>query len=157
MAHRFATTALASFAFTACLQSTEPAAATVESTVFASSLDVNLAASTRTPSGLYYRDLTVGTGTTLAVGQTVGVYYVGSLSNGTTFDQLKAPATPLSFRIGSGQVIAGFDEGVRGMKVGGRRQLLIPPDLAYGSRDTGAIPGNSVIVFVVDAVSVQGP
>jgi FKBP-type peptidyl-prolyl cis-trans isomerase len=139
----------------ACLDTTAPASATVEETTFASSLGVDLANSTRTSSGLYYRDITVGTGATLTAGQNVTVYYIGWLSNGVPFDSLKSPSAPLPFQLGAGRLIPGFEEGVAGMKVGGRRQLLIPPALAYGPRGYGDIPGNTVVVFVVDAVSAQ--
>jgi FKBP-type peptidyl-prolyl cis-trans isomerase len=136
---------------------TGPAAAVpIEQTTFASSLGVDLAQSTKLPSGMYYRDITVGTGATVVTGNTVGVYYVGSFANGQTFDALAAPATPYLVQpLGGGKVIEGWDLGLPGMKVGGRRQLIIPPDLAYGSYDYRGIPGNSVLVFTVDAVSVQ--
>jgi peptidylprolyl isomerase len=119
-------------------------------------LDVNLAQSTKLPSGMYYRDITVGTGATVAAGQTVGVYYVGSFANGQSFDSRTAPAAPFLVQpLGAGKVIKGWDLGLPGMKVGGRRQLIIPPELAYGSADYLTIPGNSVLVFTVDAVSAQ--
>jgi FKBP-type peptidyl-prolyl cis-trans isomerase len=142
-------------ALAACLSSTtEPSLATVETTTFASSLAVDLGTSTKTATGLYYRDITIGTGATLAKGQTVGVYYDGYFSDGTRFDHLLAsdatPApTPFGFTLGSGQVIIGFDEGVTGMKIGGVRQIIIPPALAYGYQR------NDVLVFNVEAVSAQ--
>jgi FKBP-type peptidyl-prolyl cis-trans isomerase FkpA len=126
----------------------------IESTTFASSLNVNLAASTKTASGLYYRDITVGTGTTLAAGQTVGMYYTGYLANGTQFDALNS-GSPITFRLGSGAVIKGWDEGLVGMKVGGTRQLIIPPSLGYGAAGSGPIPPNAVMVFTVNARSAQ--
>lgn len=142
-------------ALAACLgSSTEPALATVETTTFAPSLGVNLGTSTKTASGLYYRDITVGTGATLAKGQTVGVYYDGFFSDGTRFDHRLAsdatpPPTPFTFTLGSGQVIFGFDEGVTGMNIGGMRQIIIPPALAYGYQR------NDVLVFNVEAISAQ--
>jgi peptidylprolyl isomerase len=138
-------------------KSTEPRPAVpIEQTTFASTLGVNLAQSTKVPSGMYYRDITVGTGTTIATGQTVGVYYVGAFATGETFDSRSAPATPFLVQpLGGGRVIKGWDLGLPGMKVGGRRQLIIPPELAYGPNDYGPIPGNSVLVFTVDAVSAQ--
>lgn len=132
-----------------------PTAVSIEQTTFASSLGVNLSASTKLPSGLYYRDITVGTGTTLASGQTVGMRYVGSFANGSVFDSNPDPKPVFYFRLGAGQVIQGWDLGLVGMKVGGRRQLIIPPELGYGSNDYGPIPGNSVLVFTVDAISAQ--
>ena len=127
----------------------------IENTGFASSLNVNLAASTKTASGLYYRDLTVGTGATLTSGKQVGVYYRGSFPDGRQFDARQPPASAFSFSLGAGQVIPGWDEGLQGMKVGGSRQLIIPSRLAYGSTGYGPIPPNTNLVFVVDAVSVQ--
>ena len=127
----------------------------IESTTFAPALGVDLAASTKTPSGLYYRDVAVGTGPALAPGQNVSMRYVGSFADGKVFDSNPAPKPLFSFRLGSGQVIAGWDEGLVGMKVGGRRQLIIPPTLGYGPKDYGPIPGNSVLVFTVDALGAQ--
>ena|SRR4030081_898142 len=142
-------------ALAACLSgTTEPTLATVETTTFAPALGVNLATSTRTTSGLYYRDITVGNGATLARGQVVGVYYDGYFPDGTRFDHRLAadatpPPAPFSFTLGSGTVIAGFDEGVTGMKIGGMRQIIIPPALAYGYQQ------NDVLVFNVEAISAQ--
>ena len=93
-------------AFLACLPSTDittPAAVPIESTNFATSLGVNLAASTKTASGMYYRDITVGTGTTLTAGQQVGMYYALSLAAGHSVQILAAPAAPYSFKLGAGQ------------------------------------------------------
>jgi FKBP-type peptidyl-prolyl cis-trans isomerase len=132
-----------------------PTAVPIEQTTFAPSLGVDLSQSTKQPSGLYYRDIVQGTGTTLAAGQTVGMRYVGSFANGEEFDSNAAPDAPFSFRLGAGQVIKGWDQGLVGMKVGGRRQLVIPPELGYGPNDYGPIPGNSVLVFTVEAVSAQ--
>jgi peptidylprolyl isomerase len=127
----------------------------IENTQFNPSLGVSLASSTKLPSGLYYRDITPGTGATLATGQTVGMRYTGSFANGEVFDSNPAPKAVFSFTLGAGQVIKGWDQGLVGMKVGGRRQLIIPPSLGYGPNDYGPIPGNSVLVFTVDAVSAQ--
>lgn len=127
----------------------------IESTTFAPALGVDLAGSTKTPSGLYYRDVAVGTGPALAPGQNVSMRYVGSFADGKVFDSNPAPKPVFTFRLGSGQVIQGWDEGLVGMKVGGRRQLIIPPTLGYGPRDYGPIPGNSVLVFTVDALGAQ--
>lgn len=126
---------------------------TIENTTFAPGLGVNLSASTRTASGLYYRDLTVGTGGVVSAGDSISAHYVGSFVNGTTFDQSRPRGAPLSFRAGRGQLIAGFDEGVLGMRVGGRRQLIIPPNLGYGSQTYQSIPGNSILVFDVEVVA----
>jgi peptidylprolyl isomerase len=144
-----------------CLTFTEPPLAKIEETTFAPSLNVNLPSSTKTASGLYYRDLTVGTGATFAVGKVVGLYFVASLSTGVQVDswQPSTPPdtthTPLTFRIGDGTKNPGFDEGVRGMLVGGKRQIIVPPELAYGTRGYLNVPGNAVLVYVVDAMSAQ--
>ncbi len=140
--------------FSACdLGTTEPAAPAIDNTAFAPGLGVDLAASTRTSSGLYYRDLMLGTGAVVSVGDSISVHYVGSFTSGTTFDQNVPGNAPLRFRAGRGQLIAGFDEGVIGMRVGGRRQLIIPPSLGYGSQPYQTIPGNSILVFAVEVVA----
>ena len=131
----------------------EITAPTVEGTVFAPALNVDLAASTKTASGMYYRDLQAGGGALLVSGHTIAVRYTGALPSGVVFDSNTGAATPFSFTLGAGQVIAGFDEGIAGMHVGGSRQLIIPPSLGYGASAHGAIPGNSVLVFTVTVVS----
>jgi FKBP-type peptidyl-prolyl cis-trans isomerase len=111
------------------------------------------------PSGggtLVIEDLVVGTGATAAVGDTVSVHYVGTLTNGTKFDSSYDRGQPYAFRIGAGQVIAGWDQGVPGMKVGGKRRLTIPPSLGYGSQAYGPIPANSTLIFDVELVSIVG-
>ncbi len=125
----------------------------IETTPFATPLGVNLGASTKLASGMYIRDITVGTGADVVVGQNVSMRYTGALSNGTQFDA-NTSGTPFSFRLGSGQVIAGWDQGVPGMKVGGVRHLIIPSLLGYGRNDFGPIPGGSILVFTVTVVSV---
>lgn len=135
------------------VDSTASSSATVETTDFASSLGVNLAASTRTPDGMYYRDISVGTGAVVVSGNTLNVRYDGYISNGTLFESNQTSGFP--FTIGIGQVIPGWDEGILGMRVGGKRQLIIPPALAYGPYGNGPIPGNAVIVFNVEVVSAQ--
>ena len=153
---RRAVAGCALIASSACLsgESVGLTEAQIEETNFASSLGVNLAASTKTANGTYYRDLVVGTGATVASGQTISVRYTGWLANGTQFDSNTTKAEPLTFKVGSGQVIAGFDDGLIGAKVGSQRQLIIPPSLGYGPYDYGPIPGNSVIVFKVEVISV---
>lgn len=121
----------------------------------ASALEANASTLTTTSSGLRYRDEVVGTGATVATGQRVSVRYAGCLTNGSRFDSNEAPQPLLEFRVGTGAVIRGFDEGVVGMKVGGRRQLVIPPNLAYGSTGAGGvIPPNATLVFTIEAVGV---
>lgn len=110
---------------------------------------------TTTSDGLQYWDIKVGTGATAASGQKVTVNYTGWLTSGKQFDS-SVGKKPFSFKLGAEQVIKGWDEGVAGMKVGGKRQLRIPPELGYGSRGfPGAIPPNSILVFDVELLGVQ--
>jgi peptidylprolyl isomerase len=109
-----------------------------------------------TASGLKYIELQEGTGATPQTGQTVEVHYVGTLENGTKFDSSRDRGKPFSFKIGTGQVIKGWDEGLSTMKVGGRRQLIIPSELGYGARGAGGvIPPNSTLIFDVELISVK--
>jgi peptidylprolyl isomerase len=109
-----------------------------------------------TPSGLKYYDLKPGTGAKPAVGQTVVVQYTGWLQDGTQFDTSVDSGTPFSFQLGTGNVIPGWDEGVAGMQVGGKRQLVIPPALAYGDAGAGnVIPPNSTLIFEVELVEIK--
>lgn len=123
---------------------------------FADALGVDLGAMTRTASGLYFQDLQVGAGTEATAGATVTVHYEGWLPNGTKFDSSRDRGQPFVFVLGVGQVIAGWDEGVAGMRVGGMRKLVIPPNLAYGSAGAGsAIPPNATLVFDVELLEVE--
>ncbi len=132
----------------------DPAAPKIESTDFTPSLGVDLAASTRTGSGLYIRDLVVGTGATATTGSTLHVHYTGALPRGFVFDDNVVGDVPFSFVLGTGAVIKGWDEGLVGMKVGGRRQLVIPARLGYGATGNGSIPPNSILVFTVELVRI---
>jgi peptidylprolyl isomerase len=106
--------------------------------------------------GLKISDEVVGTGAEAKTGDSVTVNYVGTLENGTKFDSSYDRNTPFITQIGVGQVIKGWDEGIVGMKVGGKRKLIIPPDLGYGSQGAGnAIPPNSTLVFVVELLDVK--
>lgn len=109
-----------------------------------------------TSSGLKYRDLEVGTGQTPQTGQTVAVHYTGTLTDGSKFDSSLDRGQPFKFSIGTGQVIKGWDEGVGSMKVGGKRELVIPPDLAYGAAGAaGVIPPNATLNFEVELLGVS--
>lgn len=109
-----------------------------------------------TPDGLKYADIKVGTGKEAKDGDVVVVDYTGWLTNGTRFDSSIPRNKPFEFQLGMGQVIPGWEEGVAGMKVGGIRQLIIPPDLAYGERGAGnVIPPNSTLIFEVKLVKVK--
>ena len=109
----------------------------------------------KTASGLEYWDIKVGTGAEAHSGQKVKVHYTGWLTNGKKFDS-SVGGPPFPFTIGAGDVIKGWDEGVAGMKVGGKRQLRIPPNLAYGKRGyPGVIPPDSTLIFDVQLVGAQ--
>jgi len=109
------------------------------------------------PTDLVITDITEGDGDEATAGSTVSVHYVGvAHSSGEEFDASYNRGAPLQFRLGVGQVISGWDTGVQGMKVGGRRQLVIPPHLAYGDRGAGgAIAPGETLIFVVDLLSVS--
>ena len=128
-------------------KTTEPV--TVETTVFAPALNVNLGGMIKTASGLFYKDSVVGTGSTALRGSAVTVTYTGWLADGTKFDS-NVGGAPIPVTVGTGGVIAGWDEGLVGMKVGGSRKLVISPELGYGAAGRApAIPGNAVLVFNV--------
>ena len=109
-----------------------------------------------TPSGLTYQELAEGAGAEAKKGAQVSVHYTGWLMDGTKFDSSKDRSEPFDFPLGAGQVIKGWDEGVAGMKVGGKRKLTIPPSLGYGARGAGgAIPPNATLVFEVELLETS--
>jgi FKBP-type peptidyl-prolyl cis-trans isomerase len=123
---------------------------------FSAELGVDTTKMTKAPSGLWYTDVTTGQGAEAEPGRTVRVHYTGWLPNGKKFDSSRDRGEPFAFTLGAGQVITGWDEGVKGMKVGGRRKLVLPPSMAYG--DAGAppdIPPGSTLVFDVEVLGVE--
>jgi FKBP-type peptidyl-prolyl cis-trans isomerase FkpA len=127
---------------TACGGASAPP--TIETTTFAPSLNVNLAASTKMANGEYYRTTNAGGGAAIVAGQTLQVHYTLWLADGTQIE-----SNAFSFQPGAGQVIAGWDQGFAGAHVGDTRQLIIPPELAYGPYGQGSIPPNAILVFSV--------
>jgi FKBP-type peptidyl-prolyl cis-trans isomerase len=127
----------------------------IEHTGFARELNVDTTAMTATPSGLRYLDLKVGEGPAAAASSAVSVRYSGWLTDGHLFDSSRNGA-PLEFRIGNHEVIDGWDEGLTGMKVGGKRKLVIPPALGYGAEGSPpVIPPNATLVFEVELVGLR--
>jgi FKBP-type peptidyl-prolyl cis-trans isomerase len=123
---------------------------------FSADLGVDTATMTKAPSGLWYTDVTTGQGAEAEPGRTVRVHYTGWLPNGKKFDSSRDRGEPFAFTLGAGQVITGWDEGVKGMKVGGRRKLVLPPSMAYG--EAGAppdIPPGATLVFDVEVLGIQ--
>ena len=111
---------------------------------------------TTTSSGLQYKDLVLGTGEAASAGRTAVVHYTGWLLNGTKFDSSVDRGTPFEFALGAGRVIKGWDEGVTTMNVGGKRELIIPPDLGYGAQGAGGvIPPNATLKFEVELLELK--
>lgn len=104
---------------------------------------------------LSWQDIIVGQGKEATTGDSVKVDYVGTLENGDKFDSSIDRGQPFEFTLGAGQVIKGWDQGVAGMKVGGKRKLTIPPELGYGSRPTGKIPADSTLIFEVNLLAIK--
>lgn len=119
-------------------------------------MNVNAANLKATPSGLKYEDKEIGTGASPEKGQKVRVHYTGWLTDGTKFDSSVDRGSPFEFVIGVGQVIKGWDEGVSTMKIGGKRTLVIPPELGYGARGAaGVIPPGATLVFDVELLGIK--
>lgn len=137
----------------ACAGTPAPMAG-VDGVAYAPALGVDVTRGTRTGSGLWYQDVREGDGARAEPGRTVWIAYTGWLADGTRFDGA-AVDRPLEFTIGQRKAIRGFEEGVRGMRVGGRRKLVVPPALGYGRERMGPVPANAVLVFDVELVRVR--
>lgn len=150
---RFRLFALASLllAVTSCEPSAPDGPSDPATETYASSLGVDIASMTRVDANLYYKDITIGTGTAAAVNKTIVVTYSGYLTNGTSFDSGTLNPTPLN----DANLIAGWVVGIPGMKVGGKRKLVIGSNYAYGSRGNGSIPPNATLVFDVELKDVK--
>ncbi|HEX8440214.1 FKBP-type peptidyl-prolyl cis-trans isomerase [Archangium sp.] len=122
---------------------------------YAPALGVDLNAMTRSDSGLYTQDQEVGTGAEAIPGRTVIVHYSGWLPDGNLFDTSRDNSRAFSFVLGAGNVIKGWDEGLVGMKVGGKRRLVIPSELGYGKTGSGSIPPDAVLIFDVELISIR--
>lgn len=123
---------------------------------FPDSLHIDLSTMTRTADGLYYKDIKEGTGEEAEAGDVAVVHYTGYLPNGKVFDENGESDPPYTFEMGIGRVIRGWDLGVQGMKKGGERLLVIPPDLAYGAKGADdAVPPNTTLVFAIKLLDVR--
>jgi FKBP-type peptidyl-prolyl cis-trans isomerase FkpA len=131
-----------------------PAAADPATATFAPALAIDVSKLTRTANGLYYQDLVVGKGARADSGATVSVHYTGYLADGTMFET-STKGTPIEFTLGQGRVVQGWDQGIPGMKVGGKRQLVIPPALGYGDMGQGPIPAGAIMIFTVELMGVK--
>jgi len=122
---------------------------------FAPALNVDLSAMQRLRSGVYIRDVREGEGAGVRRGDRVAVRYAGWLPDGTVFDAVAPPSPPREFRLGDGQVIRGWENGLVGMRAGGQRQLVVPPSEGYGGRRVGNVPPDATLVFLIELVSIR--
>lgn len=138
----------------ACAGDAEPGGSDVARN-YAAELNVDLGRMEQLPGGLRIRDIEMGAGDPAERGQVIVVHYTGWLPDGTEFDTSRNHGVPMEVVIGDGRVIPGWDDGIPGMRPGGRRQLVIPPDMAYGADGIGPIPPNATLVFVVELIEVH--
>ncbi|MGB3691655.1 MAG: FKBP-type peptidyl-prolyl cis-trans isomerase [Spirulinaceae cyanobacterium] len=137
-------------------KTTKDAGTLLAANIKANKENIDMDNAVTTPSGLKYTEIEEGDGASPSQGQTVVVHYTGTLEDGTKFDSSRDRNQPFSFKIGVGQVIKGWDEGVGSMKVGGRRQLIIPSELGYGTRGAGGvIPPNATLLFDVELLDIK--
>lgn len=123
---------------------------------FAAELGVNLENMTRSASGLYTQDLTEGVGLSARPGHLVAIRYTGWIPNGEKFGSTEDDPEPLTFPLGAGRAIEGWEEGIAGMRIGGKRRLVIPPQLGYGSRGIpGDVPPNATLVYDIELVDIR--
>lgn len=151
---------LACLLVAACSESLSPGSGVVgtpsdpATDTFAAALGVDLTAMTKKSAVLYVQDLTVGTGAEAVTGRVLGMVYTGWLTNGTKFDS-NVGSQNFTFTLGAAQVIAGWDQGIVGMKVGGKRRIIMGSALGYGANGSGPIPGNATLVFDVELKTLQ--
>ena len=139
-----------------CIRSEEQTGASTAKGPTTASPSATAGSTTTSAGGLQVTEVKIGSGAEAHIGDTIRVHYTGSLPNGTVFDSSRPRGEPLEFRIGSGQVIRGFDRGVTGMRVGGIRKVVIPPDLGYGKRGSPpVIPPNATLVFELELVEIR--
>lgn len=117
---------------------------------FVPTMGIDLTTMTMLPNGVYWKDLKNGTGPAADSGDVVAMHYRGQLPTGVQFDANQPPSAPYRFPLFSGAVVPGFDWGIKGMKRGGQRLVIIPPSLGYGARAYGPLPANAVLVFTID-------
>ena len=139
----------------ACADASGPNDPDLTTVEFAPALGVDISAMERVGTGVYVRDLKVGEGDSVAIGRTLQVRYRLWLPDGTAVEDNLAPKPTYPLVLGQRRVIAGWEQGIPGMRVGGKRLLVIPPSLGYGGQANGPIPANSVLVFEVEVVSSQ--
>jgi len=118
-------------------------------------LGIVIAEMKKTDAGVLWQDDSVGVGDSLDVGMTAVVHYTGWLPDGTQFDTSREGGAPFAFKVGAGEVIDAWDDGVIGMRVGGRRKLVVPPALGYGSDPYGPLPGNAILVFEIELIEIR--